>query len=73
MATKNAKGNVDRMKKDKEIILKEIMDVLDKLKTKKPRDQTGAINPSTLPPNDIKMPVSSSCQFSLQFCIIVLT
>ena len=61
MATKNAKGNVDRKKKEEERILKEeIMVVLDEQRTKKPTDQTGAINPSTLPPNDIKIPVSSS-------------
>ena len=65
MARKIAKGNVDRMKKEEERILKAIMDVLDELKSKKPTGQTGAINPSTLPPNDIKIPVSSSCQFSL--------
>ena len=61
MAEKLAKEKVDRKKKEEERNLKEeIMAVLDELK-KKPTDQTGAINPSKLPPNDIKIPVSSSC------------
>lgn len=62
MAEKLAKEKVDRKKKEEERNLKEeIMAVLDELKKKKPTDQTGAIHPSKLPPNDIKIPVSSSC------------
>lgn len=62
MAEKIAKEKVDRTKKEEERNLKEeIMVVLDELKKKKPTNQTGAINPAKLPPNDIKIPVSSSC------------
>ena len=62
MPEKLAKEKVDRKKKEEERNLKEeIMAVLDEVKKKKPTDQTGAINPSKLPPNDIKIPVSSSC------------
>ena len=74
MATKNAKGNVDRKKKEEKRNLKEgIKVMLDELKKKKkPTDQTGAINPSKLPANDIKISVSSSCS-NFNFCIIPLT
>ena len=73
MATKNAKGNVDRKKKEEKRHLKEEIKVmLDELKKKKPTDQTGAINPSKLPANDIKISVSSSCS-NFNFCIIPLT
>lgn len=73
MATKNAKGNVDRKKKEEKRNLKEEIKVmLDELKKKKPTDQTGAINPSKLPANDIKISVSSSCS-NFNFCIIPLT
>ena len=73
MATKNAKGNVDRKKKEEKRNLKEEIKVmLDELKKKKPTDQTGAINPSKLPANDIKISVSSSC-CNFNFCIIPLT
>ena len=62
MATKNAKEKVDRTKKEEERNLKEEIKVmLGELRTKKPTDQTGAIRPSQLPANDIKIPVSSSC------------
>ena len=62
MAEKLGKEKVDRKEKEEERNLKEeIKIILDELKKKKPTDQTGAINPSKLPPNDIKIPVSSSC------------
>ena len=38
-----------------------IKGVLKKLNEEKPKDETGAINPSKLPANDIKISVSSSC------------
>ena len=47
--------------REEETLKDKIKDVLKKLKEEKPTDQTGAINPSKLPPNDIKIPVSSSC------------
>ena len=47
--------------REEETFKDKIKDVLKKLKEEKPTDQTGAINPSKLPPNDIKIPVSSSC------------
>lgn len=47
--------------REEETFKDKIKDVLKKLKEEKPTDQTGVINPSKLPSNDIKIPVSSSC------------
>ena len=47
--------------REEETFKDKIKNVLKKLKEEKPKDETGAINPSTLPGNDIKISVSSSC------------
>lgn len=47
--------------REEETFKDKIKDVLKKLKEEKPKNETGVINPSTLPGNDIKISVSSSC------------
>lgn len=47
--------------REEETFKDKIKGVLKKLNEEKPKDQTGVINPSTLPGNDIKISVSSSC------------
>lgn len=47
--------------REEETFKDKIKDVLKKLKEEKPKNEAGVINPSTLPGNDIKISVSSSC------------
>ena len=47
--------------REEETFKNKIKDMLKELKEERPKDETGVINPSTLPGNDIKISVSSSC------------
>ena len=47
--------------REEETFKDKIKDVLKKLKEEKTKDETGVINPSTLPGNDIKISVIFSC------------